>query len=340
MGTIERFDRQHVEGRGEQLPGTKPPFDGVDVHRPPARGVDEDRVRLHGRDCAVVDEAGGLRGERAMQAHHVGPAEELVQGLRPPVPERMLDPRRKPGVVERDPHPEGGGAGGNRKADPAEPDDAEHPPAHPPHGRHRQLLRAPGVVAAKQPPVVRGGAPGEREEQPEGVVRDLEGAVVGGVADRDSAPRACLDVDVVEADAGLHDYLRAPHLGHQVGRQAVAAPAVDDRVGFAQRPGRHLAVARAHDLERDPLARHLPLDVGVVLELGVDDEDAGHGAAPCGPAGRGDFATPISASASSMAARTTSMSLSTRSPMTPMRNVPVAVRRPGKITMSRRSRAS
>ena len=294
---------------------------------------------LHDRDGPVVDATGGLRRQRAVQAHDVGPAEQLVERGGPPVPQRVLDSRREIGVVKRHLHPERAGAGGDREPDPAEADDAEDLTPHPAHGGHRQLGGAPGVVAPEQAIVVGGGAPGEGEKQSEGVVGHLESAVVGGVAHGDAAPRARLDVDVVEADPGLDDHPCAAHLGHQVRRQPVAAPAVDDRVDLAEGPRRHLSGAGAHDVEGDALPRHLALDVRVVIELRIDDEDADHDVPLRVRTGRA-MSTPISASASSIASRITSMSLSTRSPMTPMRNVPVAVRRPGKITMSRRSRAS
>ena len=64
--------------------------------------------------------------------------------------------------------------------------------------------------------VVSGGSAGQRKQQPDRVVGDFEGAVVGCVAHGDAAPRAGIDVDVIESDPGLDDDLRPAHLGHQM----------------------------------------------------------------------------------------------------------------------------
>ena len=117
--------------------------------------------------------------------------------------------------------------------------------------------------------MVGGDAPHKREHYCDGMIRHLRRTVVWCIAHWNATARASVKVDVIEAHARLHHDSSAIHVGDQSGRQVMPASAIDHGVGATEGIDRHFA-ARADNVELDPVAGDLPLDIGLVSELRVD----------------------------------------------------------------------
>ena len=207
-----------------------------------------------------------------MQADHVGFGKQCVQGIRAAIAEAKLRAVGQVGIVEADLHVQGARPAARRGADPAEPDDAEGAAAQPPHQRRARPV-PPGKRVGEQASMVGDQSPGKREHQRDRVIGDLGRPVVRHVAHRDAAGRAGVDVDVVVADPGAHQDAAAVQALDQlpVDRHAVVH---DHRVGappmlVGDPQGLHLVM----DRELRSVAEHLALDLGIVLELGIRQED-------------------------------------------------------------------
>ena len=111
-------------------------------------------------------------------------------------------------------HAEGARLASNGPSDPAGADDADGQPAHPPHGQLVLGLQ-PATGTGRVEPVRQAAQGGE--DQQDGVIGDLVGAVSRNVADRDPGPFCGLQVDTVEADGVGHETHAAAHPGHQPG---------------------------------------------------------------------------------------------------------------------------
>ena len=187
----------------------------------PARGVDEDRGRLHRGQGAGVDQMGRLRCQRAVQRDDVGGGEQLRQA-RSPCSTRVDDL-----------HAEALGASRDRVADPAQPDDAEHgaveleaqvTPAAPTSASRRRARRP--VASGRRRAAARISAN----------VRSAVAAVSTSGVLPTAMPRrrARRDVDVVDADAVVGD-----RADRRAGVEQLAVDAVGDqrqqRVGLAAR---------------------------------------------------------------------------------------------------------
>ncbi len=121
-----RLDGQHVERRAGDAAGVQRVGQRLLLDERAAAGVDEEGRLLHERQPLRVDEALRLRRERAMQAHHVAAAEEVVER-----DELHLGSARLRGLFDREHvHPERLRDGGRLAADPAVADDP-----------HRQALQ-------------------------------------------------------------------------------------------------------------------------------------------------------------------------------------------------------
>ena len=113
-----------------------------------------------------------------------------------------------------------------------------------------------------------------RQQQHQGVVGDLLGAVVGHVADDDAARPGRVDVHVVVADAAAHDPLAA--------RQAGEGPLADldgvedeQHVGVGGALGHHVLVVGLQQLQVGHAGQHLRF--GTRLGDGIGDDDQGTG---------------------------------------------------------------
>ena len=174
----------------------------------PARGVDEDRRRLHPLQRGGVDQVAGLGGQRAVQRDEVRALEQLRPARRRERASASSTSISKP-------------AARRATASPIRP-----PPmipsvapctSWPRWAAGSQVTHSPAATAAlrlRQP--ARGA-----EQQREGQVGGGVGEHVGGVADRDPARRAAVEVDVVVADRVVGDRPQLRRAVHQLGVDAV-----------------------------------------------------------------------------------------------------------------------
>ena len=142
-------------------------------------------------------------------------------------------------VVEHDVHVEGLGAARGGGADAAHADHAEGADRQPP--AERVVRRAPVAAQVRaQLRIVIGDALGQRHHQGDRVVGDLARAVVRHIADRDAQLAEALDVDIVVADAVLHE---DPALAQLV--DVLRRAGADDRVRVRPLFVRHVRGAGA-----------------------------------------------------------------------------------------------
>ncbi len=150
----------------------------------------------------------GLLGEREVQAHHVGTAQQLVE--RQQLHAQLLGPRlREVGVVRGQFHAEGSGQPRDVGPDPTQTDDAHRlapqlrageAPAVPvprPHTRRRERDLAE-----------------QREQQSERVLRRTHGVRARRVEHGDPPPGRRQEVDVVDPGAGPSDDAQAGRPSH------------------------------------------------------------------------------------------------------------------------------
>ena len=174
---------------------------GVCIHQPAPRRVDQVGGRFHRLEGSLVEHMVGLGGERHVRA-------EVVRFPQQPLPCEAPDPQifhsvgGHVGVEGRDLQAEGLGLGDYLAGDLAE---AQEPQLGSTKGVHRVGGRISAPDALSDQPILRCDVPGAGEKQPHGVVRDLVYAVVGNVADHDASLGGGIDVDAFHADACPHD---------------------------------------------------------------------------------------------------------------------------------------
>ena len=269
---VRRLGRQHVEAGAGDPALVKRLVQRVEVDDGAARGVDQDRMRRHGAQRRGVDHAMRLLRQRRVQAQHVARRQKVAQLIHPTDAERDLLPARHVGVVGLHLQPEGLGAQRRRRADAAEPKDAEHRTAQPAHQWRGEAVEAADRVGAQRV-VVGGQAALERQHQGDGVIRHLRRAVVRRVAYRDACNTGRLQVDVVVADAAADDNhaARQPGDGGRVHRRLVPGQhGIAAAIGLLwnARP-----LVRPVGLETAEVAGDAALHLVVVGVLGVGDED-------------------------------------------------------------------
>ena len=188
------FGLEHVERRAAQLAFPEGVSQCRFVDNATARGVDQDRAGLHGRDGVTAHEVSGAGCQRHMQAHHVAGSEQILQFEL--CSTRFWNVGGDIGVVEPDLHAESGCEPRRVTGDRAETDQAEHLAADlatgaclawPLPGKHRRIGEP---CAAQQHHGRRHHIFGHRD-----IVRAV------GRIDRDATPLAVFDIDVVKADA-------------------------------------------------------------------------------------------------------------------------------------------
>ena len=174
--------------------------------------------------------SGGAPGVYAAAMIRVGRREQLVA-----VHQRQVGIRRdgQERVVGDRPEPERAGLGGDEPADPSGAGDPQGLATEPPErARDGAVAVRPAAGGRgrreRQDPALRGEQQGER------VVRDLVGAVVGDVADRDAGCLGGRAVDLVHADAVAQDPDGSFQAGDAVGVEAAVA-GDDDGVGGPDR---------------------------------------------------------------------------------------------------------
>ena len=138
-----------------------------------ARGVDQDRGRLHQREGLGADQVAGARGQRQVDRDEVRAAQQVL--------EVVLVAR----LGREHLHAEAGGAARDRLADAAEADDPERRAGD---VGAEEAAGIPGVPLAAVRERRRLGDPARRRhQQREGEVGGGLGQCVGRVADRDAA---------------------------------------------------------------------------------------------------------------------------------------------------------
>ena len=234
--------------------------------------VDQERAGLERRERCLVQQVSGLLGERAVQAERVRLRQQRRQIGRTPQPDPELGAIRQIRVVERDVHVQRTGPARRGGADPAEPDDAEAGAAQPPDQRRaRPVPAAMGI--GQEPLLVRDQAARQAQQQRDRVIGDLGRAVVRHVAHRDAAGAARREIDLVVADPGPHHDPTTLEPVHDVpvDRHLVID---DQRVGGAPARVRDaIGAALAMDGDLSARAERLALDQGIVLVLGVGQQD-------------------------------------------------------------------
>ncbi len=213
-----RLDREHVHRRTGDVAGLDVLAQRLGVDHHAARGVDEQRARLHRRELLRPEEAGVAGPAVDVQRDHVGLGQQLVEGVHPT---GVAVGEPVGGVEEDDPQPERLGDVGELGADVAVPDDAERAAADlvaagrrlvPDARVHLQrLLRQP---------------PRQRDDLADDELDDAARVGVRRVEDRDAPLRGRGEVDLVGADAEAADrqQVRRP-VEHRLGDRRVGADA-------------------------------------------------------------------------------------------------------------------
>ena len=309
-----RLGREHVERRACELPGPDRLDERLLVDERAARRVDEPRAVAHPRDRIAVDEAAGLVGEGGVERHDVRGAEQLVERLdlldaqvaEPVAPDERVvgdDVHRQPERAPRD-----------LLSDPPEADHAERLPG--------QLDSA---VARALPATLLQGrmrlrdVAGERDDQPDRLLRRRHDRRLGRVRDDDPATCRGVHVHVVDADAGTADDLQPRPTLDDVAGQLRRRPDDDGVVAGDDLVERRLEV----DVDLEPRAKELDPRVGDRLP----DQNAHQPAAAtepkaskaAGAARPGSTSAPASRSSTSIAPSASAMSSIVTWPMWPIR---------------------
>ena len=216
------------------------------VHQRAARGVHQDRARLHARDALLAQEAARAVVKHQVHRHHVGARKQRVD-----VDHR--DPRNLPrrAVIGGDAHAEPGAHARHLRADAAEPDHAQRLAVE-----LHALLRRPDAgahLAVHARDVARGG-----KHQRDRVLGHRDVAIALDGVHGDAARLELVDIHVARrAGAEEHDVLERLALRHQLGRH-VGMVVEHDLVGadharqIIARERRQIdvdfRVVRAHDL--------------------------------------------------------------------------------------------
>ena len=216
-----RLGVQHVERGGPDPPGPQRLDDRAGIDQAAARGVDQHRGGLHHGQFRGADQASRLRRQRGMQRNRVAPAEQVGQGQQ----RRQARPRPEERIVRHHLAAERGEIPGQAPGDLAEPDQADPLGGQPPD--RPQPLQPPAAGGDQRARL--GQAAGQRQQQAQGMHRDLLHAVVGHVGDDHAPAGGGRQVHVVNPD---------PVPGHDLaGGQLAEQLAGDGQVGIEQRVG-------------------------------------------------------------------------------------------------------
>ena len=170
-----------------------------------ARGVHQKRGGLHDFELVRADELFGLGDQRAVDAHHVGDGEQLVEGLHLLAAGSGERLGRFGGGPHHDAHAERLRDGRHGLRDAPKEDKAQD-----------LALRAMRGVAVHRVPLAglhmavrEGDLSHEVEHEAHGVLGHVEGAVARAVGGEDAVLGKAGHVDVVEADGHARDELHA-----------------------------------------------------------------------------------------------------------------------------------
>ena len=189
------LDREHVERRTAQMAGLDRLHQGVLVHDPAARRVDQPRAGFHQRELVSPDQLFGLRGPRQVDRDEVGLDQQRLERRHHVHTDLFRAIGRHVGVERDQPHPERGGPGRHERPDSAEADE--------PEGLPRELDALPLSslpLSSPQRCVGLWHVPRLREEQSQRVLGGRDHVGLGRVDHHDAAARGGIDVHVVQTD--------------------------------------------------------------------------------------------------------------------------------------------
>jgi len=259
----------HVERGAGQALFLERTGEGLLVHHRAARGVDQDRGRLHAAEERLADEVARLGIQQRVNGN-------VIRALGERLERYALDAeggearRRHVGVAGDDLRLEGGHPSREGAADVAQADDADRLPVQRAGtlARHRPAPRARVDLAVERDDLA---VPGQ--EQREGVVGDLAHPDVGNVHDDHAQLGGGGHVDDVVAHAGAHHGLEALERAHHAAGDRRGRD--DERVGVA-RPIDHLLLLADEGQRGHPGGDvgQRGLAVGVIaLAASLDDVD-------------------------------------------------------------------
>ncbi len=237
-----------------------------------ARGVDQQRTRLHRAQFRFADQPLGRRRQRAVQCQGVGFAQHLLEI-------GVAGARRRHALVlgAQHAHAEGTGEAGDAAAQAAAADDAERGAVE----VADRVVEQAELVRLLPAPGLHRGTPGDqvarqREQQRKDVLGHGVLGIAAHVGDDDAALAAGVEVDDVGAGRGHCDHFQ---VRQRVDRNRRQRRLVDDGDGGALQPLDDLVRPRLRVL--DPVVREgRPADIGDDrLAFEVDDALA-HAAGP------------------------------------------------------------
>ena len=268
----DRLHRNHIQPGGVHPPAVQRVGQVLLHHQRPAPVVDENDPRLHPFNALPVDEALGLRGQRAVQADHVRLCQQLLQRH---IVGNGLALRAGAAAAGQYLHAHGRRHAAQRPANAAEPYNAHGFARQPEDGRFPEAeIRASGPFSLMHQPVVQAHAAADLQQQRHGVLGHLLGAVGGHVAHRNAPLPGRFQIHHVVAGGQHPDKLQVrgrgdgrPRQGRFVGVHRFGIP----NAGAYERLIVHVgAVVHRHIPQR---FQALPAQVTRVFRMAVQYHD-------------------------------------------------------------------
>ncbi len=208
MRRLRRLRREHVQTRRLDQTGAEPFVESVEIHRLAARGVDQERSRLHASNEGVTHEPSRLFGQRNVEGDGVASGEEVLEALRALKAERLVVAVLLVRVVEDDARVEAGEAIACASRPTTKARASRWQWACLPQLPRRISESTVGIVGLGRI----GTATAQRLIQGDRVIGGGVRAVVRYVARGDAAPSRRRNIDVVVADADADDHAAALEL--------------------------------------------------------------------------------------------------------------------------------
>ncbi len=206
---------QHIQPGAAQSAGLQGGQQRRLVHQPAARGVDQQRVRLHQGQLGRANQATGVVVQRQMQAQHIGLGQRR---FKPGIARAHL--RRALALHAHQPHAQRRRLGGQRLAN--------RPAAAHRQRARRQVFHRRGVQAKLRrllPAAFQHGAPvgkqiaRQRQHQHQGVLGHRIGAVVAHIAHRHAMRARRVQINLVHPGGRHRHQLELGQLGKMLGAQ-------------------------------------------------------------------------------------------------------------------------
>src|SRR3989441_2376415 len=226
----------------------------VGIDDRPARAVDQDRRPLHSSESGLADHLSRLRGERRMQGHEIGFAQQRVEidGFSRNLELSFLHE----GIAVEHSEAEGRGPRRDLARDVAEADQAERPSHEPEYRLARGHFPATGPDHA----VVERDLASGREDQRQRLFRHLLDAVSGIVGDDDPGLRSGIQIDGVHPNSVAGDDLALGHACHRLGRDR-SCVGVEQGIAVAGLGKEFFRFFRLQSDDLGEIAESLPLHV-------------------------------------------------------------------------------